>query len=116
MAKSSGRCAKEMSCVRMNSRAISGDDTMRVETSPNLRCMRGPYFRDRSRREWCGNEVPIKLCKFPIIGSFFGPGGCLQTVFFLVLRFNKENKEKTISKTMVVDNENSSSIIMFGEG
>ena len=52
------------------------------------------------------NEVPIKLCKFPIIGSCFGPGGSLVAKFFLVLEFNKENKEKIImSEKMVVANE-----------
>ena len=79
---------------------------MRVETSPNFRCIKGPYILERSLRVWCGNVLLIKLCKFPIIGSCFGPGGSLLAKFFLVLEFNKENKEKIImSEKMVVANE-----------
>ena len=103
--KSSGLCAKEMSCVLKNSLANSGDEIMRVETSPNLRCIKGPYILERSLRVWCGNEVPIKLSKFPIIGSCFGPGGSLLAKLFLVLEFNKEYKEMIMSKKMVVANE-----------
>ena len=85
---------------------------MRVETSPSLRCMRGPYFRERSRRVWCGNG-PTKLCMFPIIGSFLGPGGRFgdEDEFFLghnlLLNFAKKIEEKMkMMRVMIVEDMN----------
>ena len=94
--KSSGLCAKEMSCVLKNSLAISGDDTMRVETSPNFRCIKGPYILAKSLRPWCGKEPP-SWCKFPMIGNFHGPGGSFRELlcdFLNNFRDTNTNKNK----------------------
>ena len=72
--------------------------------------MRGPYFRDRSRRVWCGRDEPIKLCKFPIIGSFHGPGGSFRDVLlgldFIDLKIvAKKSKVEIMRKMVVADSE-----------
>ena len=36
--------------------------------------MRGPYFLAKFLREWCGSD-PESWCRFPMSGSFHGPGG-----------------------------------------
>ena len=82
---------------------------MSVETSPNLRCMRGPYFRERFRRVWCGNG-PTMWCKFPIMASFLGPGGRIgdDELFLgdnLLLSFAKKIKAK-IMRVMIVEGMN----------
>lgn len=53
--------------------AISGDETTMASTSPSFTCIIGPYCVARSLKQRNGgSEI---WCRFPIIGSFFGPGG-----------------------------------------
>ncbi|KAK1318026.1 hypothetical protein QJS10_CPB04g01583 [Acorus calamus] len=49
---SAGRLAQILSWVLRISWAYLGDETMRVGTWPSFRCMRGPYFLERSWRDW----------------------------------------------------------------
>ena len=74
------------SWVFNTSLAYSGDETTMVETSPSFRCIKGPYFADKSlSRQW-GRE-PTMLSMFPMIGSFHGPGGKfgVEADFFFII-------------------------------
>ncbi|CAI0455241.1 unnamed protein product, partial [Linum tenue] len=63
------------SWVWRNSLASSGEETTTVEVSPSWSCIRGPCSTASSiSRRW-GKVGPIRLCRFPSMGSFLGPGG-----------------------------------------
>lgn len=85
-ARLKGLCAKIISWVAMTSFAIPGEEMTMVVTSPSWRCTRGPYFLARSWSLWCGRD-PSKLCRFPMMGSFHGPGGKSVVTRALVLGF-----------------------------
>lgn len=50
----------------------------------------GPYRLDNSLKQRKGGEV--MRCRFPIIGSVFGPGGIFRQVFFHFLIKMKKKK------------------------
>ena len=70
------------SCVFIISLAISGEETMMLDISPSFRCIRGPYLVAKFLKERWGIEPKI-WCKFPMRGSFHGPGGKLVVLEFL---------------------------------
>lgn len=73
-ARIGGLEAKITSWVFSTSLAVSGDENTMVETSPIFKCIKGPYFLDKSLRVLCGKGPP-SWCMFPMMGSFHGPGG-----------------------------------------
>ncbi|CAK9166889.1 unnamed protein product [Ilex paraguariensis] len=103
-AKIRGLKAKRVSWVFITSFAVSGEETTMVETSPSCRCIRGPCFLAKSLRPRKGRE-PANWCKFPMKGSFHGPGGRFETElldfdpFLLFRRMNtKKKKVKSAEK------------------
>ena len=56
--------------------ATFGDEMIIAKTSPNWSCIMGPYFLAKSLKHRCGWKK-ISWCKFPIRGSFHGPGNNL---------------------------------------
>lgn len=56
---------------------------MMVGTWPSLRYMSGPNLVDRFLRAMCGRD-PKRRCKFPMNGSFHGPGGRGEVAEFLL--------------------------------
>ncbi|KAJ8428827.1 hypothetical protein Cgig2_005892 [Carnegiea gigantea] len=56
--------------------AASAEETTTVGTSPSLRCMIGPNTLASSRsRRWGGMFFAANWWRFPMTGSFGGPGG-----------------------------------------
>lgn len=88
-----------MSCVFSTSLAISGEDTTMVESAPSFMCMRGPYWCESFVRPWWG--IAPSWCKFPIRGSFGGPGGNLEfegLVFVLQNKLNTVNMKRKMGR------------------
>lgn len=56
----------------------------KVDSWPIWRCMSGPYWVDKSRKRWCGRGWRRNWWRFPIIGSFGGPGGSFLGVGWLL--------------------------------
>ncbi len=61
------------SCVKRNSFAIAGEDTITVCREPSRRYTRGPYFFAKCANAWCGDESNRN--KLPTTGHGHGPGG-----------------------------------------
>ena len=83
VARIRGLDAKVTSCVFIISLATSGDETTMVGTCPSRRCINGPWILAKSLSARCGREL-ASWCRFPIMGSFQGPGGSFE-VWFMVL-------------------------------
>lgn len=64
----------------------------------------GPYRLDNSLKQRKGGEV--MRCRFPIIGSVFGPGGIFRQVFFHFLI-------KMMKKKMIVGKIRALVVAMF---
>lgn len=47
--------------------------------------MKGPYRLDKSRNRWCGRGWR-SWCRFPIRGSFHGPGGSFEGFLVVLIR------------------------------
>lgn len=96
-----GLDAKLMSWVFITSLATSGDETTMEETSPSLKCIRGPCFLAKSLSpRWDREPDKTRWCMFPMIGSFHGPGGNFDGVdeFLVLVLFDMFSTMNTKSK------------------
>ena len=80
--------------------ATSAEEITRVGSEPSCKNTRGPYsFESFCSDTW--GESPVSWCRFPISGSFQGPGGSLVAwallVFCLINNINT-NDEVVINK------------------
>lgn len=69
---------------------------MTVEISPSCRCIRGPCFLAKSLMVLWGRGLETSWCKFPITGSFRGPGIGFELLdfddFFKLLNIMKRTR------------------------
>lgn len=96
-----GRDANTTSCVFRNCFAVSGEETTTAPIWPSCRCINPPYLVARFLRMRGAGAEAARRCKFPITGSFHGPGGRLVFALLLLLNTNTNTNTKQETRKMI---------------